>query len=203
MNQKSHWDNVFSTKQETEVSWYQELPKTSLEFISKLNISKTAKIIDIGGGDSYLIDALLELGYNNLTLLDISEKAIDRIKSRLGVKCENVTFIVSDILDFNPLESYDLWHDRASFHFLTEQNQIDKYAEIVSKSIQDKGKMIIGTFSENGPKKCSGLEITQYSREKMSAVFQNNFQIIDSFTEDHQTPFNTIQNFIFCSFLKS
>jgi cyclopropane fatty-acyl-phospholipid synthase-like methyltransferase len=202
MSQKSHWDNVFSTKQETEVSWYQELPKTSLELISKLNIPKESKIIDIGGGDSYLIDALLEQGYNNLTLLDISEKAIERIKSRLGVKCKNVTFIVSDILDFNPLESYDLWHDRASFHFLTEQNQIDKYAEIVSKSIQDKGKMIIGTFSENGPKKCSGLDITQYNAAKMNSVFQNNFQIIDSFTEDHQTPFNTTQNFIFCSFQK-
>ena len=200
MSQKEHWEKVFETKAETEVSWYQKMPKTSLDFISKLNITKEAKIIDIGGGDSYLVDALLEQGYTNITVLDISAKAIERLKNRLGAKANKVTYIVSDILDFNPKETYDLWHDRASFHFQTDAHQIEKYADIVSKAIVNNGHMVIGTFSENGPKKCSGLDITQYSEVKMKSVFENNFDLLDSFTEDHATPFDTIQNFIFCSF---
>jgi 2-polyprenyl-3-methyl-5-hydroxy-6-metoxy-1,4-benzoquinol methylase len=202
MSQKGHWEKVFETKAETEVSWYQQLPKTSLDFISKLNLSKDAKIIDIGGGDSYLVDALLEQGFTNITLLDISAKAIERIQNRLGDKAHQVTFIVSDILDFNPKETYDLWHDRASFHFQTDAHQIEKYADIVSKAIVNNGHVVIGTFSENGPIKCSGLEITQYSEAKMKAVFESNFDLLDSFTEDHATPFDTIQNFIFCDFIK-
>ncbi len=201
-SKKEHWENVFATKQENEVSWFQKLPQTSLDFISKLNISKQSKIIDIGGGDSYLIDELLEQGFENVTLLDISSKAIERIKTRLGTKADKVTFIVADILDFMPTESYDFWHDRASFHFLTEQNQIEKYASLVSKAIAKNGKMVIGTFSENGPKKCSGLDITQYSESKIKAVFESEFQLIECITEDHQTPFDTFQNFIFCSFKK-
>jgi 2-polyprenyl-3-methyl-5-hydroxy-6-metoxy-1,4-benzoquinol methylase len=202
MNRKEHWENVFATKQETEVSWYQPSPKTSLDLITKLNISKDAKIIDVGGGDSYLVDALLELGFTNITLLDISAQAIERIKNRLGAKAKDVTFIVSDILDFNPTETYDLWHDRASFHFQTEEQQIQKYADVVAKAVAANGHIIIGTFSENGPKKCSGLDITQYNEVTMSAVFERNFQFLNSLTEDHTTPFNTIQNFIFCSFKK-
>lgn len=202
ISKKEHWENVFATKQENEVSWFQKSPKTSLELISKLNISKQSKIIDIGGGDSYLIDTLLEQVFENITVLDISSKAIERIKTRLGTKADKVTFIVADILDFMPTESYDFWHDRASFHFLTEQHQIEKYASLVSKSIAENGKMVIGTFSENGPKKCSGLDITQYSESKMKEVFNAEFQLIECFFEDHQTPFDTIQNFIFCSFSK-
>ena len=199
---KLHWENVFSTKHETEVSWYQENPKTSIDFVAKLNIPKNAKIIDIGGGDSYLIDALLELGYTNLYLLDISAKAIERIKNRLGAKASKVTLIVSDVLEFKPDTTFDLWHDRASFHFLTEENQIAKYAELVNLALADEGNLVIGTFSKNGPKKCSGLDITQYDETKLKAVFEKDFDLIESFTEDHKTPFNTIQNFIFCSFKK-
>ena len=196
-NKKSHWENVFATKTKTEVSWFQENPETSVNFIKEFNLPKDSKIIDIGGGDSYFIDALLDLGFTNLFLLDISAKAIERIKDRLGEKSKNVTFIVSDILDFEPEITFDFWHDRASFHFLTQINQIQKYAAIVSKSIVKNGKMIMGTFSENGPKKCSGLDITQYSETKMSAIFENDFDKINCFTEDHKTPFDTIQNFIF------
>ncbi len=202
MERKTYWENVFSTKQETEVSWYQEKPKPSLDIFQKLNLAKDAKIIDIGGGDSYLIDALLELGYTNLYLLDISAKAIERIKNRLGVKQANVTFIVSDVLDFKPNTTFDLWHDRASFHFLTTENQIATYAELVGSAVAKDGNVVIGTFSENGPKKCSGMHITQYNEPKLKSVFETHFDIIDSFTEDHKTPFDTIQNFIFCSFKK-
>ena len=201
-NKKAHWENVFATKAETEVSWFQKNPETSVNFVKELDLPKNAKIIDIGGGDSYFIDALLNLGFTNLYLLDISDKAIERIKERLGEKSENVTFIVSDILDFESEITFDFWHDRASFHFLTAENEIKKYSEIVSKLIKKDGKMIIGTFSENGPKKCSGIDITPYSEIKMNLVFEDNFEKIHCFTEDHKTPFNTIQNFIFCNFNK-
>lgn len=202
MERKEHWDNVFSTKQEKEVSWYQESPKTSLDLVAKSNIPKDAKIIDIGGGDSYLIDNLLELGYTNLTLLDISLKAIERIKKRLGVDADKITFIVSDVLEFKPDSTFDFWHDRASFHFLTEKKQIAIYAKLVASAINKNGNFVLGTFSENGPKKCSGLDITQYDELKLRAVFEKDFDLIESFTVDHQTPFDTVQNFIFCSFKK-
>ncbi len=202
MERKEHWDNVFSTKQEKEVSWYQESPDTSLYFVAKLKIPKDAKIIDIGGGDSYLIDNLLELGYTNLTLLDISSKAIERIKNRLGVNAAKVTFIVSDVLEFKPDSTFDFWHDRASFHFLTEKKQIAIYAKLVASAITKNGNFVLGTFSENGPKKCSGLEITQYDELKLKGLFEKDFDLLESFTLDHQTPFDTVQNFIFCSFKK-
>jgi len=202
MSQKEHWENVFSTKKETEVSWYQRYPTTSLDFIHKHTIAKNAKIIDIGGGDSYLIDALLELGYTNLYLLDISAKAIERIKNRLGANAAKVTFIVSDVLEFTPDTTFDFWHDRASFHFLTTQSQIAKYAKLVGSAVAKDGNLVLGTFSENGPKKCSGLDITQHNEATMNAIFKTNFDLVESFTEDHKTPFDTIQNFLFCNFRK-
>ncbi|GAA4073896.1 class I SAM-dependent methyltransferase [Flavobacterium cheonanense] len=199
---KEHWEKVFATKQETEVSWYQQMPETSINFFIENSIPKEAKIIDIGGGDSYLIDNLLEMGYQNLFLLDISANAIERIKNRLGAKAENVTFIVSDIVDFQPETTFDVWHDRASFHFLTNENEITIYKELVSNAIASKGFLFLGTFSENGPLKCSGLEITQYSEAKFDAIFGSDFEKIKCFEENHQTPFDTNQNFIFCSFKK-
>lgn len=202
MERKEHWENVFSTKQETEVSWYQQYPQTSIDFITALELPLDAKIIDIGGGDSYFIDALLDLGYTNLTLLDISAKAIERSKNRLGAKAAGVSFIVSDVLEFKPNVAFDFWHDRASFHFLTETNQIAEYATIVASAVAKGGNMVIGTFSLNGPIKCSGLDITQYDETKLKAVFEKDFNLIESFTEDHKTPFNTTQNFIFCNFKK-
>ncbi|WP_295335055.1 trans-aconitate 2-methyltransferase [Flavobacterium sp.] len=200
MDIKAHWENVFSTKTEKEVSWYQEYPKTSVNFITALQLPLDAKIIDIGGGDSYLMDALLELGYTNLTLLDISAKAIERIKNRLGDKASKVTFIVSDILDFEPSERYDFWHDRACFHFLTQSDDIANYSKIVSQALAYDGKLFIGTFSDEGPKKCSGLEITQYNMESLRLVFERDFELSGCFTEEHPTPFDTTQNFLFCGF---
>ncbi|MCL9810052.1 class I SAM-dependent methyltransferase [Flavobacterium luminosum] len=200
MNKKTHWENVFATKQETEVSWYQRKPLASLQFFRDNAIDKDAKIIDVGGGDSYLIDHLLDMGYTNLYLLDISENAINRIRKRLGPKAEKVTFIVSDILDFKPEETFDVWHDRASFHFLTSAEDIVRYEQIVHQAVSENGYLFIGTFSENGPLKCSGLEITQYSEMKLQNVFKEHFETIQCFTEDHQTPFGTTQNFIFCTF---
>lgn len=202
MNKKEHWENVFSTKKQKEVSWYQEYPKLSVDFVAALELPLEAKIIDIGGGDSYFIDSLLELGYTNLTLLDISAHAIDKIKKRLGDKATLVSFIVSDVLNFNPIEQYDYWHDRACFHFLTQRDEISKYADITSSAILKGGAMVIGTFSDNGPKKCSGLDIRQYNQESLRLIFEKDFELTGCFMEDHKTPFDTLQNFLFCSFTK-
>lgn len=199
-NRKQHWENVYETKSPNEVSWTQEIPKTSLDFIASFGLDKQAKIIDIGGGDSKLVDCLMEQGYENITVLDISEKALERAKARLGDKAEKIHWIVSDITDFKPETTYDIWHDRAAFHFLTTPEQISKYADVVQKSVT--GFLTIGTFSENGPKKCSGLDIKQYNENNLSEVFNNSFDKIHCVTEDHTTPFDTTQNFIFCSFKK-
>ena len=202
MNKKEHWENVFSTKQEMDVSWYLKVPQTSIDFFVKNAIPKEAAIIDIGGGDSYLIDNLLELGYTNLYLLDISAHAVNRIKNRLGTNADKVNFIVSDVLDFKPETTFDVWHDRASFHFLTSSDDIAKYEAIVTNAMNANGYLFLGTFSEEGPLKCSGLEITQYSKAKFASIFGSAFDTISCFTENHQTPFGTTQNFIFCTFKK-
>ncbi|MNQ12126.1 Trans-aconitate 2-methyltransferase [compost metagenome] len=197
---KKHWETVYETKNPDEVSWTQEVPKTSLDFINSFGLSKSAKIIDIGGGDSKLVDHLLEQGYENLTVLDISEKALEKAKIRLGEQAKKINWVVSDITQYEPDTTFDVWHDRATFHFLTSPEQVSKYLEIAKKSVN--GYLIIGTFSENGPKKCSGLDIKQYNEETLTAELKDNFAKIRCVTEDHKTPFDTIQNFLFCSFKK-
>lgn len=199
---KQHWEHVFATKQENEVSWFQPNPETSLHFFEKYSIPKSAAILEIGGGDSYLIDKLLEKGYTDVALLDISENAVLRIKKRLVHAEGKVKYIVSDILDFKSDKKFDVIHDRASFHFLTEKEDIQKYVDLVSGILNQGGFFFLGTFSEDGPKKCSGLEITQYSEEKIKKLFSENFEILNTFWVDHQTPFDTVQNFIFCELRK-
>ena len=201
-NRKAHWENVFATKTETEVSWFQSYPKTSVEFLELFDLPLSANIIDVGGGDSYFVDALIEKGYKNITVLDISANAIDRAKLRLEKNADKVNWIVSDILEFQPTIKFDFWHDRAAFHFLTDDEKINKYVSIAENAINKNGYLILGTFSENGPTKCSGLEIKQYTEASMSARFEFSFNRIKCITEDHMTPFNTIQNFVFCSFQK-
>jgi trans-aconitate methyltransferase len=162
-NRTTHWENIYDTKALTEVSWYQQKPTTSLEYIELTKIGFDEAIIDIGGGDSLLVDYLLELGYTNVSVLDISSKAIERAEKRLGANAEKVKWIVSEITDFKPTERYKVWHDRAAFHFLTESNDIAIYQKTISNTLNEGGFAIVGTFSENGPKKCSGIEIKQYS----------------------------------------
>jgi SAM-dependent methyltransferase len=199
---KQHWENVFSTKSPNEVSWTQDYPTTSMNYLENLNLSKTANIIDVGGGDSNLIDALLEKGYQNIWVLDISEAALERAKKRLGDKANKVHWIVSDITEFTTAIKFDFWHDRAVFHFLTDAISIEKYVTLVGKSIAENGNFLLGTFSENGPLKCSGLEIRQYSENAMKSRFQEKFITVKCFTENHLTPFETLQNFQFCGFKK-
>lgn len=199
---KNHWENIYQTKSLQEVSWFQPTPETSLEFFRQYDVPKTARIIDIGGGDSLLVDHLLRMGYEDITVLDISAASLERAMARLGANADKVKWIVQDITTFRPNEKYDFWHDRAAFHFLTDVNDIQAYLRIVEKSINPEGIMVIGTFSENGPKKCSGIEIQQYSEKSMTDLLQEHFEKIKCITIDHRTPFDTIQNFIFCSFRK-
>jgi SAM-dependent methyltransferase len=198
LDRKKHWETVYETKNPDQVSWTQKTPKTSLEFIHSFGLKKTAKIIDIGGGDSKLVDYLLDEGFVNITVLDISAKSIERAKYRLGEKANKVNWIVSDITEFEPNMMFDIWHDRATFHFLTETDQIKKYLKIARNSVS--GFLTIGTFSNNGPEKCSGLEIKQYNEEQLTSELKNGFDKIKCITEDHLTPFETMQNFLFCSF---
>jgi 2-polyprenyl-3-methyl-5-hydroxy-6-metoxy-1,4-benzoquinol methylase len=201
-NRKNHWENIYQTKELKDVSWYEQIPETSLSFFREYNIPFSAKIIDIGGGDSLLADHLLELGYRHITVLDISATSIEKAKKRLGENAKKVNWIVADVSTFKSTEKYDFWHDRAAFHFLTNENEISDYIETARQAILPSGILVIGTFSELGPKKCSGIEIKQYSETSMAERFKNHFQKIKCITVDHQTPFNTVQNFVFCSFRK-
>ena len=199
-NNKDHWEKIFITKQENEVSWFQEYPKTSVEFFDLFKLPLDANLIDIGGGDSHLVDVFIEKWYKNIYVLDISVNAIEKTQKRLGANADKVHWIVSDILDFKPSVKFDFWHDRAAFHFLTSEEHINKYVAIAEESINKGGYLILGTFSESGPDKCSGLEIRQYNAARMSARFEKSFERIKCIEVQHATPFNTIQNFLFCSF---
>ena len=197
MSTKSHWEKIYSEKSPKEVSWTQEVPETSIEFFNDFKLSKTSPIIDVGGGESKFVDYLLAEGYKNISVLDISENAIKRAKDRLGEKSKNIEWIVCDINDFNPKKKYALWHDRAVFHFLTSNVEINRYVENVKQNSEN---FIVGTFSTSGPKKCSGLEISQYDKNLLSKLFEESMTIKKVEYINHITPFKTTQNFIFCSF---
>ncbi len=197
---KKHWNTIYETKNADQVSWTQKIPKTSLHFIRSFQLHKTAEIIDIGGGESTLVDYLLEDGFTNITVLDISANAIEKAKKRLGERANSVTWIVSDILQFKPKKKYTVWHDRATFHFLTTPNKINAYIDTLTKWVT--GYCTIATFSKNGPKKCSGLTIKSYNEQELTTLLENKFLKIACLKEDHTTPFNTTQNFLYCSFKK-
>ena len=197
MSTKSHWEKIYSEKSPKEVSWTQEVPETSIEFFNDFKLSKTSPIIDVGGGESKFVDYLLAEGYKNISVLDISENAIKKTKDRLGEKSKNIEWIVCDINDFNPKKKYALWHDRAVFHFLTSSVEINRYVENVKLNSEN---FIVGTFSTSGPKKCSGLEISQYDKNLLSKLFEESMTIKKVEYINHITPFETTQNFIFCSF---
>ena len=195
MDRKAHWETVYETKSPKEVSWTQKIPEISLELIGQTGVSKTTSIIDVGGGDSLLIDFLLEDGYQTLSLLDISAKAIERAQLRLGVKGKLVNWIVSDIVQFKPQTSFEVWHDRAAFHFLTDPQEIQVYKALVIQS--DVKDLIIGTFAVDGPLKCSGLDVKQYDAAAMEDLWRSHFDLVETKNHAHQTPFDTIQKFSF------
>lgn len=199
---KIHWNDIYESRKLEEVSWYQAKPSTSLAFLKECRLPKSAKIIDIGGGDSLLVDHLLELGYENITVLDISEKAINKAKKRLEGLSAKVKWIIADVMCFEPMEQYDFWHDRATFHFLTNEVEILKYITTAYRSLNPNGVMLLGTFSEHGPEQCSGLKIKRYSEFGLSKLLEDYFEKIKCLTVNHKTPSGDIQNFLFCSFRK-
>ncbi|TGM01777.1 class I SAM-dependent methyltransferase [Leptospira jelokensis] len=202
MDHKTHWETIYTEKQPNEVSWTQEKPSLSLQLIENANKSKLAKLIDIGGGESNLVDHLLMNGYENLSVLDISENALNRCKQRLGERNKNIEWIVTDITKFHANTKYDIWHDRAVFHFLTDPESIIFYKNNLVHALNNDGELIIGTFSNDGPKKCSGLEIKQYTEDTLTETFSPEFIPIEFQREDHHTPFGTVQNFVFGRFKK-
>ena len=196
MDNKKHWENIYQKKEINGVSWYQKIPSESLKLIEKYSSDNTDKIIDIGCGKSFLADNLLELNYTNISLVDISSNALKEVKDRLQNKSLN--FIETDILNFNSNDKYDIWHDRAVFHFITNPEGIEKYISLCNKYINNHGILIIGAFAEDGPLKCSGLEIKRYSVDQISDLFEESFELVESFKMLHRTPFDTEQSFSFC-----
>jgi ubiquinone/menaquinone biosynthesis C-methylase UbiE len=197
---KSHWEKIYQTKQPNEVSWYQKKPLTSLELLKQLNLPKSAKIFDNGGGDSLFVDNLLQRGYKNISVLDISETALNRAKLRLGPEADKIKWIVADEAFCNPDEQFDLWYDRAAFHFLTGEREIANYIHTIESCIKSGGYLIMETFSDKGPKKCSGLDVKQYSENSLHNLLKDSFEKLKCITVDHITPSNTTQNFLFCIF---
>jgi len=198
---KKHWEHVYDTKSPDQVSWTQLTPHVSLQLIESSGIDKNARIIDVGGGDSRLVDHLLDEGFKNITVLDISGKALEKVQKRLGDRADQVNYVTTDILDFEPEGKYDLWHDRAAFHFLTKDEDIRTYLSIVNAHVAD--SLIVGTFSKRGPLKCSGLEVMQYDPSELAEVFKPQFEKSECLNRDHETPFRTQQNFTFCRFKKT
>ncbi len=200
MEKKKHWENIYQTKNIDGVSWYQETPYESIELIKKFSTTDSDMIIDIGCGKSFLADNLLKLNYKNITLVDISLNALKEVKERLNNKSLN--FIETDVLNLKLERTFDIWHDRAVFHFVTNKKSVEKYISLCNEYIGEGGKLIIGTFAEDGPLKCSGLEIKRYSVENLKELFKENFEFIEGFKKLHSTPFGTQQSFTFCVFRK-
>jgi hypothetical protein len=200
---KKHWNDLYNSKKIEEVSWYQKVPQTSLDFILKSNILKNDPIIDVGGGDSFLVDFLLNKNFTDITVLDISDIAIARAKDRLGAKANQVSWIVSNICDFNPNREYALWHDRAVFHFMKEPDEINSYSKAVIKGITENGKLILGTFSEKGPERCCALNVKRYSTNELCKLFLNNFTCKNKLNTIHLTPFGREQAFSFVELIKN
>lgn len=194
------WNDVYQKKRENQFSWFQEVPARSLELIQELALQPKDPILDIGGGDSRLVDELLKRGYRDISILDISEISLDRAKKRLGPHVGQVHFLASDVTKFVPQRQYRLWHDRAAFHFLTELEDVEAYLRIADQAISPDGFLIVSTFSRNGPEKCSGLTISQYSDADLKALFGKYFANIRCFEDAHTTPWGATQNFVYCGF---
>lgn len=202
-NRKKHWENVYGSQSYDEVSWYQRNPTLSLQLIDSSGIKHSDKIIDVGGGASILVDNLIKGGYKDITVIDISETAIERVKKRLGENQKKVKWITADITDFNPEYKYDLWHDRAVFHFLTAHNDRKKYINSMGKALKPGAHLIISTFSLNGPLKCSGLNVERYDDIKMIYELGVSFEFVKSVNEMHVTPEGKAQNFSYFYFKRA
>ena len=197
---KTHWEGVYTAKSENEVSWYQDNPAPSLELIALAGASSGASIVDVGGGASRLVDHLLARRFQRLTVLDLSAAALDAAKARLGEDAKKVRWEIADITTWSPPERYDLWHDRAAFHFLTDAADQSAYAERVKAAVRPGGHVIIGTFALDGPERCSGLPIVRHDAASLSAILGPDFRQIDERRHDHVTPWGAVQRFQFSTF---
>ncbi len=197
MSTQEHWQNVYLEKRSQERSWYQNRPDQELKWIAKLSLPMDAEIVDVGAGDTYMVDHLLELGYSQISILDISEQALKNVQKRLGDKASQVEFIRSDMLDFHPKEIYQLWLDRAAFHFITAPDSAAAYVQQVHDGLKKNGYWIVGTFSDSGPTKCSGIEISQYNEDKIKGLVEGKFEILKSERMMHSTPNGGKQEFLY------
>ena len=200
IDKPSYWNKVYETKGEADVSWFQKNPEPSLEFIRIYAPDRSATIIDIGGGASRLVDHLWADGFRNLTVLDVSSEAITIARHRIGKHGDSIKWIVSDATTWHPDDIYDLWHDRAVFHFLTESDDQSAYIRNLKRALKIGGYLVIGTFALDGPEKCSGLPVMRHSSLTLQNLLGSEFELIDSRTHDHQTPFQSTQNFQYCVF---
>jgi len=200
LGRQAHWESVYQTKGERDVSWFQESPAISLELIRASGVKIDASIIDIGGGASRLVDALLNEGFTAVSVLDLSERALATARARLGARGSPVQWIVADVTTWKPARTYDLWHDRAAFHFLTEPKDQAAYAERVAKAVRAGGHVIIGTFAPDGPERCSGLPVVRHDTASLGKMLGRSFELIESRRHDHQTPTGVIQRFQFSRF---
>jgi SAM-dependent methyltransferase len=203
VSRKSHWENVYATKGETEVSWFQQDPAPSLELIALAGLSKGASIIDIGGGASRLVDILVERNLGPITVLDVSAAALDAAQKRLGSRAAQVQWVTADITTWEPTQTYDLWHDRAAFHFLTDPADQSAYVERLKKAVKRGGYVVIGTFALDGPEKCSGLPVVRYDAASLSEILGADFTLIDARRHDHATPWGAVQKFQFSTFRRN
>jgi SAM-dependent methyltransferase len=200
VTRQAHWQNVYSTRGEREVSWFEERPALSLELIRAAGATPRSSVIDVGGGASRLVDSLLADGFDVVTVLDISEAALSAAKRRLGGKAADVTWIVADITTWEPSQVYDLWHDRAVLHFLTDASDRAAYAARLNEALRPGGHAIIGTFALDGPERCSGLPVVRYDAKSLADLLGTDFELVDARTHTHHTPMGSIQRFQFSVF---
>lgn len=194
---KTHWDILYDVEPDQKMNWYQEVPVTSVQLIDSWAYSSNAQIIDVGGGNTNLAEQLINKGYKNITVLDISGESLRRVKDKLGGKSVLVNWISTDILDFESVIQYDVWHDRATFHFLKDEKDIDNYIDIVSQGVVHDGYFIVSAFSGCGPQESNGIEVKRYNEEDLKDTFSENFELVESFIEDHETPYYSYQQFIY------
>jgi len=198
-DQKAHWDSVYGRKRADEVSWFQREPAISLDLIRRAAPETSARIIDVGGGASRLVDALSRTGYSDLTVLDLSPTALAQARARLGDAAGRVCWLEVDVLNAKlPDAQFDLWHDRAVFHFLTSPSDRDAYLAQVRRAVRPGGHLLVATFAEDGPTKCSGLPVARYSADALHSEFGGAFQLVESTREQHVTPSGTVQSFVYC-----
>lgn len=199
-DRQAHWENIYTAKGEAEVSWFEETPAQSLELLELVGARTSSAIIEVGGGASRLVDYLLAQGFENITVLDLSAAALNSARARLGDKGEAVKWIVADATEWLPTDTYDIWHDRAVFHFLTSENEQQAYIQRLQQALKRGGHVIIGTFALDGPDKCSGLPVARHSAESLSVLLGPDFELIDSRRREHLTPWQAVQKFQFSTF---